>query len=87
MVWQGSAGDRRPYADQTPRVYECHWAHFEAEIHLSEWKSAMRGSVTDLRSRCATSARRAFYVKLTPNKPTSGWLVICPESETSQSRS
>ena len=22
--------------EKRPRVYECYWAHFEAEIHLSE---------------------------------------------------
>ena len=27
---------RRIGPDKRPRVYECYWAHFAAEIHLSE---------------------------------------------------
>jgi hypothetical protein len=27
---------RRISTEKRPRVYECYWAHFAAEIHLSE---------------------------------------------------
>jgi len=49
-----------------------------ASRHLDE-KSAFRPYGRDV-VVFFTSTRWAFPVKLTPNRPTSGWLVIRPES-------
>ena len=52
-----------------------------SEVIQSDGSSAFRPYCRDV-VVFYTSTRWAFYVKLTPNRPTSGWLVIRSELRT-----
>ena len=63
VVWQGSAGDRRPYADQTPLCLEIQYFKLIGRSVISSWVTAVGDfirfySLTSFPKSCGLKAFR-----------------------------